>query len=100
MNHVIDNIIPTDFNYDGKLDILVVSHTSTSTDLFMRVYYGDGISSLSDPEILSYTGTTQPFVADLHGDMRLDIIGPTKDSVQVYTYTPANSVFTQYRNIC
>jgi len=62
------------------------------------VYYGNGLNSLSEPQVLEYVGTSQPFIADLNGDMRMDITGYVKDSniLQTYTHVKSKNTFTQY----
>lgn len=46
---VITNVIPGDFTYDGKLDLLVMGQKDPRSDpdgeIFMRLYKGDGNST-------------------------------------------------------
>jgi integrin alpha FG-GAP repeat containing protein 1 len=45
---IITNLVPGDYNYDGKLDILVMGETSpsssssTSNEIIMQIYFGNG----------------------------------------------------------
>ena len=45
----ITNVVPGDFDHDGKLDLLVmgnVSPGSSAGELVMRIYFGNGIDEL------------------------------------------------------
>jgi hypothetical protein len=48
---VIVNVIPGDYNYDGKLDVLVMATSKDETKLDktieMKVYFGDGQESFT-----------------------------------------------------
>lgn len=89
-NAFIDSIIPSDFNYDGKLDVLVVFHTNSSPLYQCYVYYQKN-AQLSDPEIIECNGRIQPFIADVTGDMQMSIVGVNDQSAALFVYTYSQS---------
>ncbi|KAF9357346.1 hypothetical protein BGX26_003894 [Mortierella sp. AD094] len=77
---IITNIVPGDFNHDGKLDVLVMGqadpvHNPTG-ELMMRVYLGN-IDSGWDPNFITVPSATsqQPMTFDYNGDMLTDLLG-------------------------
>ena len=45
---IITNVIPGDFNYDGRLDVLIMGQKDTTivnSEILMRVYLGNGNDS-------------------------------------------------------
>ncbi|KAG9301641.1 hypothetical protein G9A89_016711 [Geosiphon pyriformis] len=76
-NFIITNILPGDFNYDGKLDLLVMGQKDPPKgELFMRVYIGNGKDTfdqvyLEVPSAMS----PQPIPFDYAGNMTTDLLG-------------------------
>ncbi|CAH7682403.1 hypothetical protein PPACK8108_LOCUS15314 [Phakopsora pachyrhizi] len=76
---IITNVIATDVNYDGRLDLLVMGSvdpsSSLNSDLKMEVWYGiDGTSfrpGIKIPSSLS----PHPLVFDAEGTMAVDLLG-------------------------
>ncbi|SNX81963.1 uncharacterized protein MEPE_00668 [Melanopsichium pennsylvanicum] len=75
----ISNIVAADINYDGRLDLLVMSQsTSTSSkELLMDVFLGkvDGSGLDSIPLTVPSSTLAQPISIDASGDMQLDLLG-------------------------
>ncbi|KAG0210115.1 hypothetical protein BGX28_009656 [Mortierella sp. GBA30] len=77
---VITNIVPGDFNRDGKLDLLVMGQAdpvrNPDGELMMRIYLGN-IDSGWDPEFVQVPSSTsqQPLTFDYNGDMQTDLLG-------------------------
>ncbi|KAG0364322.1 hypothetical protein BC939DRAFT_458332 [Gamsiella multidivaricata] len=77
---IITNIVPGDFNHDGKLDLLVMGQAdpvhNPNGELMMRVYLGD-IDSGWDPNFITVPSATphQPMAFDYNGDMLTDLLG-------------------------
>ncbi|RUS28626.1 hypothetical protein BC938DRAFT_481655 [Jimgerdemannia flammicorona] len=83
---VITNVIPGDFNYDGRLDVLVMGQKDTGnpdSEILMRVYLGNGNDSFgayigfSDSEYINVHSArkAQPIPFDANGDMKTDLVG-------------------------
>ncbi|KAI8881111.1 hypothetical protein K501DRAFT_223676 [Backusella circina FSU 941] len=84
---IITNLVPGDYNYDGKLDILVMgesnpsSSSSTSGEIMMQIYFGNGNDTFEPGTIkLPSARGSLPIVLDINGDMKTDILGYAKDS--------------------
>ncbi|KAF9174373.1 hypothetical protein BGX21_001266 [Mortierella sp. AD011] len=77
---IITNIVPGDFNYDGKLDVLVMGQAdpvlNPTGELMMRVYLGN-IDSGWDLNFITVPSATsqQPMTFDYNGDMLTDLLG-------------------------
>jgi integrin alpha FG-GAP repeat containing protein 1 len=87
----VSNIIPTDLNHDGKLDLLV-SYEVTESDgwsstiyLDNTVYIGNG-ANFTQLSASFKTKLSQPFIADLTGKMEIDIVGhqPKADNLTTW----------------
>lgn len=100
-NFVITNVVPGDYNYDGRLDVLLMGQASpgswTSSELKMVVYFGQGEGAFcacflprldrlfekertAEAHAVPSSGLAQPMVLDANGDMRVDLLGVTTDS--------------------
>ncbi|KAF8936887.1 hypothetical protein EDD21DRAFT_361844 [Dissophora ornata] len=77
---IITNIVPGDFNHDGKLDVLVMGQAdpvnNASGELMMRIYLGN-IDSGWDTNFITVPSATshQPITFDYNGDMLTDLLG-------------------------
>lgn len=85
-NYKITNIIPSDFDYDGRLDLLVMSQANPnggwwSDDqlLHLHFYRGLGESTFDEPKELPSSSPVQPMVLDTNGDMKADLLGMSTD---------------------
>ncbi|ORX98916.1 integrin alpha N-terminal domain-containing protein [Basidiobolus meristosporus CBS 931.73] len=75
---VITNVVAGDFNYDGKLDVLLMGQKDPGKagDVLMRVYFGNGENDFSEAyTTLPPATSAQPVTLDYDGDMRTDLIG-------------------------
>ncbi|KAL1915364.1 uncharacterized protein VTP21DRAFT_6822 [Calcarisporiella thermophila] len=77
---VITNVIPGDFNHDGKLDVMLMGQADPQNkpdgELFMRVYLGTANDTL-DPNFIKLPSSSaaQPILFDYDGNMRTDLLG-------------------------
>ncbi|SPO34644.1 uncharacterized protein PSFLO_00115 [Pseudozyma flocculosa] len=74
------NIVAADLNYDGRLDLLVMSQSATassSDELNMSVYLGttDGSGFEQQPIPAPPSTLAQPLSIDAAGDMQMDLLG-------------------------
>jgi len=75
-------VIPGDYNYDGNLDLLVVTQSpgTANPETYLKFFFRNKASPFfgedDDKPNLEYTlkGFTQPFVFDIDGDRNLDIM--------------------------
>lgn len=75
----IESVTPGDFNYDGRLDILLVvnrSDTYFQAEIYLQ---SDDNTFDSVPEVVFNT-TNQPAVLDVNGDMFVDLVFNTWNS--------------------
>ncbi|KAI9027529.1 hypothetical protein CLU79DRAFT_881311 [Phycomyces nitens] len=80
---VITNIVPGDYNYDGLLDVLVMSQEDASNkadgEIVMRVYTGNGNDTFVrvDAEYIQLPSAQGPLpmVLDITGNMKPDLLG-------------------------
>ncbi|CAO3685637.1 unnamed protein product [Umbelopsis vinacea] len=76
---VIENVIPGDFTYDGKLDVLVMGRKNPShatDEILIRLYKGNGNDTVDSQYIeIPSAKVAQPMVADITGDMKSDLLG-------------------------
>ncbi|EKX52411.1 hypothetical protein GUITHDRAFT_133507 [Guillardia theta CCMP2712] len=68
------NIIPADFNYDGKLDLLVTATDSLSGESILLLYFGNNRHFTSKPLRLA-SSFGQTLVLEANGDMKPDLFG-------------------------
>ncbi|KAK3842740.1 MAG: hypothetical protein J3R72DRAFT_474554 [Linnemannia gamsii] len=101
---IITNIVPGDFNHDGKLDVLVMGQAdpvgNPNGELMMRVYLGNIDSGWNEKFIPVPSSTAQqPITFDYNGDMRTDLLGYAAEGYQAGVsplsvwrniYSPAN----------
>ncbi|GAK62023.1 t-cell immunomodulatory protein [Moesziomyces antarcticus] len=75
----ISNVVAADINYDGRLDLLVMSQNpaSTSKELSMQVFLGeeDGSGFKTTPLSSPSSTLAQPISIDASGDMQMDLLG-------------------------
>ncbi|KAG0233971.1 hypothetical protein BGW41_001269 [Actinomortierella wolfii] len=96
---IITNIVPGDFNHDGRLDVLVMGQEDPSGkpdgELQMRVYLGNSDNGW-DTQYISVPSSTsqQPMTFDFNGDMRTDLLGYTFEG-----YQPSNPQLSVWRNV-
>ncbi|KAF9583315.1 hypothetical protein BGW38_009764 [Lunasporangiospora selenospora] len=87
---VITNIVPGDFNRDGRLDVLVMGQAdpvrNPNGELMMRVYLGN-IDSGWEPEFIQVPSSTshQPLTFDYNGDTQTDLLGYAFEGYQAGT---------------
>ncbi|PWZ01379.1 hypothetical protein BCV70DRAFT_198810 [Testicularia cyperi] len=75
----ITNVIAADLNYDGRLDLLLMSQDDSryATELRMDVYLGKADASGFESTPLAVPSSTlaQPISIDAYGDMQMDLLG-------------------------
>ncbi|CDU23256.1 uncharacterized protein SPSC_01885 [Sporisorium scitamineum] len=81
----ITNVVAADVNYDGRLDLLVMSQSTSasSKQLLMDVFLGraDGSGFESIPLSVPSSTLAQPVTIDASGDMQMDLLGiPLSDA--------------------
>ncbi|ORX51249.1 hypothetical protein DM01DRAFT_176162 [Hesseltinella vesiculosa] len=82
---VIINVVPGDFNYDGLLDVMVMTQQSpgSSKEIKLTAYFGNGIDGFDQHSTsLPSASDTMPMLVDLNGDMRLDVLGYASGNTQ------------------
>ncbi|KAK0561093.1 hypothetical protein OC861_005983 [Tilletia horrida] len=76
------NVVPADFDYDGRLDVLLMtqsssslSYSKTSDELRLGLYLGqdEGVFA-SQPVSIDSSTLAQPLMLDASGDMRTDFL--------------------------
>jgi integrin alpha FG-GAP repeat containing protein 1 len=95
---IITNVVPNDYNYDGRLDILLMgakdpgSWWGSEDELDMRVYLQQSnatfcesccefylkralIPMIASPQFVNASTAPQPIPFDASGDMRTDLLG-------------------------
>ncbi|RUS19475.1 hypothetical protein BC937DRAFT_87413 [Endogone sp. FLAS-F59071] len=92
---IITNVIPGDFNYDGRLDVLIMGQTdfgNADSEILMRVYLGNGNDSF-DPTFVTVPSArnSQPIPFDANGDMKTDLLG--------YSFSGNGSTLSVWENI-
>jgi len=75
------NVIPNDFNYDGKLDVLIMATkerpdkpNKPNKELIMRLYYGNQ-DSYENYITLPSSFNIQPTLLDFYGNMHPNLLG-------------------------
>jgi len=72
------NVIPNDFNYDGKLDVLIMASKEKTNkpnkELIMRLYLGNQKSFDKYIDVPS-SMNIQPTLVDFYGNMRPNLLG-------------------------
>lgn len=75
---VVANVVPTDLDADGRLDLLLMGQTSpggySDRELKMVVCRGIGARSFAEPVEIPASTLAQPLVFDAQGDMRGDLL--------------------------
>ncbi|KNC97918.1 uncharacterized protein SPPG_06908 [Spizellomyces punctatus DAOM BR117] len=94
---IITSVIPGDFDYDGKLDVLLMGQKNPAGapngDLTMRIFYGNGADAFNRTHFLELTPSTatQPFVLDFNGNMRSELLGyPSSRDGHLSLWAPAS----------
>ncbi|KAI0081457.1 hypothetical protein K474DRAFT_1613628 [Panus rudis PR-1116 ss-1] len=79
------NVVPGDYTQDGRLDILVMSQSSSSNQLDIQVYVAlpEGGFDLN-PVSASPSSQAQPIPMDLNGDLKIDLFGTTSSSPSTF----------------
>ncbi|KAF8520193.1 hypothetical protein BU17DRAFT_46898 [Hysterangium stoloniferum] len=71
----IANIVPGDFNNDGRLDLLVMSQGQTQDETAMAICFSDLHNGFTAPVQIPSSTTLQPILVDANGDMKFDLLG-------------------------
>ncbi|QRW26836.1 Cdc73 family RNA polymerase II accessory factor [Rhizoctonia solani] len=74
------NVVPADLNYDGRLDMLIMTIGKEGKQLDLSLHLGDGQGvNYSSPRTLPPSGLAHPIVLDSDGNMRLNMLGLDPD---------------------
>lgn len=82
------NVAPGDFDGNGAMDVMVVSHNTTVSEFFkVYILWGDLIKMTlecgsEDSPLLSLSG--QPLVMDYNGDMIPDLFGEDENKTRMF----------------
>ncbi|RDB23975.1 T-cell immunomodulatory protein [Hypsizygus marmoreus] len=78
----VHNVVPGDFTHSGKLDLLVMSESSTKDELEMTLYPAipSGGFDVRAPISVPPSTLSQPIPIDVDGDMKIDLLGITPSS--------------------
>ncbi|GAA6047594.1 hypothetical protein JCM3770_001581 [Rhodotorula araucariae] len=83
---VITNVVPGDFNYDGRLDLLLMGGKNPGgwwgrdDDTDMQVYIQHANGSFGEPQAVDPSALAQAMPIDATGTMRTDLLGFTPGS--------------------
>ncbi|KAI0303281.1 hypothetical protein B0F90DRAFT_1709692 [Multifurca ochricompacta] len=81
------NVVPGDYTHDGKLDVLVMSQSASSTQLSLSLYTAkSGGGFHTNPTELPPSSLAQPIPFDSDGLMRIDLLGLQPGSSQLKTW--------------
>jgi integrin alpha FG-GAP repeat containing protein 1 len=76
------NVLPADFNHDGRLDIVLMGiDPKKSDDIHLSLFNGNAKDAFVKPAI-SYPPAkgSQPFLLDLNGNMKPILLGATQSN--------------------
>ncbi|KAF9045767.1 hypothetical protein BDZ89DRAFT_1058727 [Hymenopellis radicata] len=78
------NVVPGDFTHSGKLDLLVMSASSSSSKAMDMFVYPALVTGGFDTNPIAIQSSTlaQPIPIDLDGDMKIDLLGVPADSTE------------------
>ncbi|BGO97546.1 hypothetical protein RTG_01521 [Rhodotorula toruloides ATCC 204091] len=97
---IITNVVPGDFDYDGKVDVLLMGGKNpggwwgADETTEMQVYLQRGDGSWSEPYSIDSSALAQAMPIDATGDMRTDLLGlstGSKPQLQLWNNTWAAS---------
>ncbi|KAL7335883.1 hypothetical protein PS15p_201296 [Mucor circinelloides] len=85
---IITNVVPGDYNYDGKLDVLLMGEQNPdknpTNEIKMQIYLGNGNDTFESETIkLPSAHDALPIVLDVNGDMKTDILGYSLETKQL-----------------
>ncbi|GAA98182.1 uncharacterized protein L969DRAFT_93210 [Mixia osmundae IAM 14324] len=77
---LITNVVPGDYNYDGRLDVLLMGQSNpggwfNSDELNLAAYLGQGQGAFGPAQVLPSSGLAQPIPIDASGNMTVDLLG-------------------------
>ncbi|GAA5896345.1 hypothetical protein JCM8208_001852 [Rhodotorula glutinis] len=78
---VVTNVVPGDFNYDGRVDLLVMGGSNpggwwgSDDDIDMRVYLQHANGSFGEPLHVDSSVLAQPMPLDATGTLHTDLLG-------------------------
>ncbi|KAJ2743787.1 hypothetical protein GGI20_003483 [Coemansia sp. BCRC 34301] len=74
---LVSNVIPGDYDMDGKLDVLVQSVSTRSKEVRMQLFLGDGVKGFTEYEGDAVESATDalPFAFDYDGSGRFALLG-------------------------
>jgi len=77
LDNSVASVIPADYNYDGKLDLLVITTSSDGEETYFEYFFNNQQTPLfnAQPNLKSTVqGITQPFVIDTQGTRQADLL--------------------------
>lgn len=76
--HIV-NVVPTDMNYDGHVDVLVMAEpvraSPSAAPLALFLWNSVANGSYADPLVLPAATRAQPLTLDTTGDLHMDLLG-------------------------
>ncbi|GAA5984638.1 hypothetical protein JCM11641_004548 [Rhodosporidiobolus odoratus] len=78
---VVTNVVPGDFNYDGRLDVLLMGGKNpggwwgNDEETEMLVYLQQPTGTFGEPHAVDSSSLPQPLALDATGNMRTDLLG-------------------------
>ncbi|KAI9092668.1 hypothetical protein DFS34DRAFT_632718 [Phlyctochytrium arcticum] len=89
---VITSVVPGDFNFDGKLDMLVMGRKNPNDvkgDLNMQIYYGNAKDSFNTTSFpLEKSSAVQPMIVDFYGDLKPNLLGYKAGGTDLSLWSP------------
>ncbi|KAJ2041812.1 hypothetical protein H4S04_000078 [Coemansia sp. S16] len=71
----VSNVIPGDYDMDGKLDVLVQSTSSKTKEVKMQLFLGDASKGFKEYGQLESANDALPFAFDYDGSGRISLLG-------------------------
>lgn len=90
----ITNLAAGDFNYDGKLDLMVSGKNISTNNTYVRIYLGDLKELAKMPMTVIENAASQVTIMDANNDMKLDLFGEIVE-YDYNTTTPNNTIVTK-----
>ncbi|KAI8915132.1 hypothetical protein BC831DRAFT_516837 [Entophlyctis helioformis] len=96
----ITNVIPGDFNYDGKLDFVLFGQLdpgrTKDVDLYFQLFLGDGHGSAEGMPNKNVAEISQPFIVDYDGTMVPSLMGHVRGEPNVLSVWTFNTTSLEF----
>ncbi|KAJ2821505.1 hypothetical protein FBU31_004880, partial [Coemansia sp. 'formosensis'] len=91
---LVSNVIPGDYDMDGKLDVLVQSTSSKTKEVRMQLFLGDGTKGFTEHDEVESANDALPFAFDYDGSGRISLLGGVPWSQRTDSSAPPTWVWT------